>query len=295
MDTGKVDLLLKTLKIGSIKMAAQQMNYTPSGLLYMINSIEEDLGFPILNRTHKGITLNERGKSMLPYFEELVSTDAYIRYLANEALKTNYDIRIGVVSCISSSILPSILKDFSERNKGGTVNVSVGLRDLVYALDRNEIDLAILPQYYASGYSYRHLLKTEHRAVLPSDLIPESQQSIPFEEFQQHPVIFPMQDTENLAYSLLTKRKISPHIRCKTFDATPLFSMVKNKLGVSFLTALFENECPEGVRMIPFSPPFEYNIGIVTSAQNEHNPIVQDFIACAQNYCRQHFPDDAPQ
>ena len=141
MDTAKVDLLLKTLKIGSIKMAAQQMNYTPSGLLYMINSIEEDLGFSILTRTHKGITLNERGKNMLPYFENLVSTDAYIRHLANDMLKTEYDIHIGVASCVSSTILPSILGDFSKDKRVVSVNVIVGLLDLVHALDLNEIDL----------------------------------------------------------------------------------------------------------------------------------------------------------
>lgn len=293
MDTGKVDLLLKTLKIGSIKMAAQQMNYTPSGLLYMINSIEDDLGFPILNRTHKGIALNERGKSMLPYFENLVATDTYIRYLANEVLKTKYDICIGVMACISSSILPAMLKDFNETNSSISINVTVGLLDLVHALDRNEIDLAIIPQYYAKGYSYQHLLTTNHCAVLPSDFVPEGQRSITFEEFQRHPIIFPMQDTENRLYSLLSKKEIAPHIRCKTFDATPLFSMVKNKLGVSYLTALFENECPDGVRMLPFSPPFEYNIGIVTKTKGNPNPIVKDFIECAQNYCKQHFPKSA--
>ncbi len=52
--------------------AAEQLNYTQSGITRMISSLEEELDFPIFIRTKKGVRLTENGQLMLPYFREIV-------------------------------------------------------------------------------------------------------------------------------------------------------------------------------------------------------------------------------
>ena len=46
MDTRKLRVLLDTIKIKSINKAAEELGYTQSGLTYLLNSLEEELGVP---------------------------------------------------------------------------------------------------------------------------------------------------------------------------------------------------------------------------------------------------------
>ena len=44
MDTKKLSILLATIQAGSLKKAAEKLNYTQSGLIYLVNSLEEEIG-----------------------------------------------------------------------------------------------------------------------------------------------------------------------------------------------------------------------------------------------------------
>lgn len=43
MDTKKLELLLAAMNIGSLKKTAEICNYTQSGVIYAINTLEEEL------------------------------------------------------------------------------------------------------------------------------------------------------------------------------------------------------------------------------------------------------------
>ena len=55
MDTEKCRALFEILKYGSFSAAEQQMGYTPSGLSRMMASLEDDAGFPLLQRNRDGV------------------------------------------------------------------------------------------------------------------------------------------------------------------------------------------------------------------------------------------------
>ena len=65
MDAKKLQVILNTAKIGSINKAAEKLGYTQSGLTYLINSIEEEIGISLLNRSHMGISLTDEGNEPL--------------------------------------------------------------------------------------------------------------------------------------------------------------------------------------------------------------------------------------
>ena len=65
MDTKKIMLLLDVVKIGSLKRAAEALNYTQSGLIYQINSLEQEIGVPLLVRNHRGVSLTAAGAALV--------------------------------------------------------------------------------------------------------------------------------------------------------------------------------------------------------------------------------------
>lgn len=52
MDTEKCRALLAVLEAGSLSAAAEKLDYTPSGLSRMMAALEQELGFPLLSRSH---------------------------------------------------------------------------------------------------------------------------------------------------------------------------------------------------------------------------------------------------
>ena len=55
MDTEKCRALLAVLEAGSLSAAAEKLDYTPSGLSRMMAALEQELGFPLLSRSHNGV------------------------------------------------------------------------------------------------------------------------------------------------------------------------------------------------------------------------------------------------
>ena len=75
MDTKKCIVLLSVLDKLNITEAAKKLGYTPSGVSRIIESMEKELGFPLLIRSHDGVQPTTECTSLLPLFGELASLD----------------------------------------------------------------------------------------------------------------------------------------------------------------------------------------------------------------------------
>lgn len=71
MSVAKYQIFLKTVACGSFTAAAREMNFTQSGVSHAIGSLEEELGVPLLIRSHGGVTPTADGRELMPYFEKM--------------------------------------------------------------------------------------------------------------------------------------------------------------------------------------------------------------------------------
>ena len=115
MDRIKCEALLLAAEGGSMTHAANVLGYTQPGVTRMIDSLEEELGFSLLVRTKKGVSLTPNGMQMLPLFRELVRAHR----MAEETGASISGILSGVltVGCywsVSAMLLPDILILFSD-------------------------------------------------------------------------------------------------------------------------------------------------------------------------------------
>ena len=84
MDASKCQAVLIASETGSFSAAAEQLNYTQSGITRMISSLEEELEFSLFIRSKKGVRLTEKGKSMLPYLREIVESSQVAQEMSND-------------------------------------------------------------------------------------------------------------------------------------------------------------------------------------------------------------------
>lgn len=52
------------------------VGYTQSGLTHLVNSLEREIGFPLIIRSHNGISLTEQGKELVPAIRQFLQANA---------------------------------------------------------------------------------------------------------------------------------------------------------------------------------------------------------------------------
>lgn len=92
METKKWEALLTAVELGSFTRAAEKLGCTQSGLTHMMNSLEGEVGFPLLVRDRYGVRLTTAGERLLPAVRELLQTE---RRLEGEiAAQSSYGLLI---------------------------------------------------------------------------------------------------------------------------------------------------------------------------------------------------------
>ena len=72
MNVSKYKALLLAVDRGSFSKATEEMGYTQSGMTHMMNSLEEEIGFRVIERGYYGIRLTEKGEKLMPAVRRMV-------------------------------------------------------------------------------------------------------------------------------------------------------------------------------------------------------------------------------
>ena len=75
MNVSKYKALLAAVDMGSFSAAANSLGYTQSGMTHMMNSLEDEIGFPILQRGYFGVKLTPEGEKIIQRIRDLVACE----------------------------------------------------------------------------------------------------------------------------------------------------------------------------------------------------------------------------
>ena len=90
MESKKLEALLMAVDLGSFTKAAEVMGYTQSGLTHMMNSLEREVGFTLLERGRGGVRLTKDGEresnilATIPGGSTISAPRTMIQYVATE-------------------------------------------------------------------------------------------------------------------------------------------------------------------------------------------------------------------
>lgn len=115
MSATKYQIFLKTVECGSFTKAAEELNFSQSGISHAISSLEEELGVTLLSRNRGGVTLTGDGRALLPQIQQLCTE--YHRLAQQAADLRGMDsglVKVASFSSVSAQWLPMILKAFSK-------------------------------------------------------------------------------------------------------------------------------------------------------------------------------------
>lgn len=263
MNTEKWEILLHAIDSGSLSAVAAQSNYTTSGVSRIISTLEEEIGFPLLMRHHRGVTptpecqlLMQEVRNLLHAQEDLEQKVAQLKGLAVGKLV------IGTAYSASYPLLTRQVVKFVEHYPNIKVEVLWGCNsELRQAVQERRIDLCLV-SYEEDDLAWIPL-RQDRMMVLVSEQHPFAQKSMfPIQRLARDPYIdiYPNQETD--ASRLLQCYGVEPNTKFTTSDRYAAHEMVRAGLGVTLMNETQILPDQQGICAIPLSPAQTLEIGM---------------------------------
>ena len=255
MNISEYKVLLTAVDMGSFSAAAEKLGYTQSGLTHMMNSLESELGFPILQRGHFGIKLTPGGERIIPKIRQLVMCeDSLLNEV--ELVKSYGDnvIRIGAFASIATSWLPDILNELSQRYPDVTVNVQMGtVTELYGGLEEGRFDICFGSKNPKYDFKWIPLATDPFFAIFPPNY-PTAGDSFAVESFNGTKFLMPGLGFDDDIGAIFTEYNVQPFITQTYVDDPAIISMVEHGQGISMLSELIISGRRESIKAIPIKP-----------------------------------------
>lgn len=287
METTKLNVLLNTIKIGSINKAAEQLGCTQSGLTYVLNSLEEDFGVQLIRRTHKGVALTSEGELLMPHIDQLLRDEESLNKAVGQILSDSSTvIRIGTYSSLLIEWLGGILGNFKQKYPETAFEIRTGAASLTSLLDQGMIDIALCEEQIAGSHLWEYLASDEMCAAIHEDNPLSKNELIKLDNLIDQHIIYPSIITRNTITQALDLHGLcfSDQTQIFTEDGSATLSLVSRTHGISFVASLYATECPLDVAMIPLDPPVIRRIGIAYSSSAVDSQAVRRFAACLHKH-----------
>lgn len=172
VDIKYVKEFITIAKTGNLPTAADQHYISPSLLSLHIRKIEEELGYPLFDRTSRTLSLNEQGRLFLPYAKKIASVFDEYRLRASNGSEAGKDLlNIGLLGSVAQITTENLIAEFYKDNPD--VRFYIKSRDfpnlLISFLDSGECSFVFLydPDAYIENVTVMPLFTDRIVAVVP--------------------------------------------------------------------------------------------------------------------------------
>ena len=267
MDSKKWEILMTAADLGSFTKASEVVGYTQSGLTHMMDALEKEVGFPLLQRNHNGITLTEQGIQLMPAIREFLrattNLEAQIKAVSEKKKET---IRIAAYASIAMHWMPELLYRF----KRLCPQVNVDLRMVDHALEPFELlEAGQTDVIFASRQNYNNcdwisLYNEKMYAILPKDYPLCGRTSFPLYEFEGKEFLMPYGRFDIDVLAAVQPLGIHMNISVSKVDDETVIRMVGRGLGLSMMSELMIRGRTDDVLCVPVTPHVIRELGMGT-------------------------------
>ena len=285
MESKKLEALLMAVDLGSFTKAAEVLGYTQSGLTHMMNSLEKEVGFTLLERGRSGVRLTEEGERIAPAVREFLQANARLDSVIEQVASSRTEIiRVSAYASIAMHWLPGIIQRF--REECPDVDVDIRMADHVDVpyelLAQGKMDAILVSPQDEGQYEWVHLADDPMFAVLPKDFDTQGMTAFPLAAFEARDFIMPSQGVDKDIMRIFNRIGVKPHILPTWVDDPTVISMVSHGLGVSMMTELTVRGRTDGVKLLPVEPASSRELGLAVRSLDAASDGLRHFIDCTK-------------
>lgn len=282
-DWNRARAFLVTAEEGSLSAAARALDMTQPTLGRQVAALEAELGVLLFERTNSGLILTQSGHELMVQVQAMGDAATNLSRLASGHAETvEGNVCISATEMIAAFTLPAIIEKL--RKKWPKIHIEIIASSNTSDLSRREADIAIrnyrptqqeliakrVENNLGHLYASKNYLQTLERRQTPQDL---------------NNAVFIGSDHSNRVITYLNKMgfELSPN-NFPVIAANHLvqWEMVKQGIGIGFMTADIGDTEPLVERVLPALPAFETEIWLVAHRElktSRRLRIVFDYLA----------------
>ena len=283
MDSKKLEILMTAADLGSFTKASEVVGYTQSGLTHMMDALEKEVGFPLLQRSHNGIQLTKQGMQLMPAIREFLKANAnlenQIKSIAEEKEEV---IKIAAYASIALHWIPEVLYRF----KRLCPNVNVDLRMVYDALEPFDLlESGMIDVIFASKQSYGSctwipIYNEKIYAILPKDYPLNGRNTFPLQEFEGQDFLMPSGRFSLDVNAALKPLNIKIREKNTSVDDETLIRLVGAGHGVSMMSELMIRGRINDVQCVPVEPVVIRELGMGTHSKKKETDSIRKLKEC---------------
>jgi DNA-binding transcriptional LysR family regulator len=191
IESSMLQVLIALSHNENISKAAEELNVTQSAVSQALKNLESKVGFPVITRQGKSVTLTESGQRLAKvakqYFKRIEETIEQI-HLENHEIKGK--LHVGSLYGLGKTWLSSRVLDFLAAYPQLEVRLSMDFpENLIKKFEQHEIDCLIMPEYLVPAFADQKKLHTEHTTLVFPESSPITSKS-DLKDLLSFPIIF---------------------------------------------------------------------------------------------------------
>lgn len=284
METARLKAFLAAADCGSLTLAAEQLGYTPSGISQLVKALEEEMGFPLLRRSNRGVSLTREGRQLLPTVRALLRQEEHLQQLAADmqGLSTGH-LTVASYSSIAAHWLPRVIHEFEQDFPRISIQILEGIRSQVVDwLDQYEADLAFVSDVEEEALTWWPLADVPIVVLVPPGHRLAEQTSCTLKECGSEPFIFSDSGRVGSGMKLLREAGVEPRVKFSTLEDYAAISMIANGLGICITNELILENLDMDLVRLPLEPPRHITMGLAVRDWQQTSPAARKFCQYAR-------------
>lgn len=289
MNIKKYEAFVRAVELGSLSKASEELGYTQSGISHMMQSLEDEVGFPLMVRTSSGILPNTEGEQLLPIIRQLLNI--------NECLEQNIAkikgadtgrIRIASFSSVATYWLPSIISAFQKNYPNVEIQIVEGGADTIESMMENhEADLCLYTGGEGKNFEWIPLCSDQLLALVPPGHPLTELEAVPIQTLEGEQFIMPLAGYDYEVHHILDQLDHYPHILFSSCSDYAIISMVAQGLGVSILPELLLRNYRNDAVAMPMEPAQYRILGMGVPQVRTASPVTRNFMRYVEDYVKE--------
>ena len=285
MPNPKYEAALAVVEMGSLKKAAESLGYTQTGVSYLINSLEEELGVELFVRNYGGTVLTAEGKLLLPYIRSVCNCENLLMNKVHEIKNLSSGLlRIGSFSSVHTNWLPAMVKEYQKHYPGVEVEMKCcddydRLEEMICS---GEVDCGFVVLPAKKKMKGTEFYEDPVVAVVGENHPLADEPCFPASKLDQYPYIQSLVSSEREVDDIFERYGKKADVAYRVDNDFTMLSMISSGFGFAIFPELLLRHLNFPILAKSFNPPESRKIGFAIRAAGPAASAIKSFQETAE-------------
>ena len=262
MNTQRIRILLTAIDKGSLTKAGQTLGYTQSYLTQTVKAFEDEIGFPLLVKTNRGVEPTNEAQMLIPAMRELIRSE---EKLDQEMAEMVYWV-------------PQIIEYFHNNYPEVVFQIEeLGHEEMIRGLIDGSLDITLMSDPGKKvNIDFIPVLEDPMMVVFQPEKYDLSKYDyVPVDVLRDYPFIMTYKSYDKDPHKVFEDAGFMPQVRYHSRDDFAVLSMVQRGLGLAILPELTINEFPGDYDTRMLDPEAYRTLGIGIRSVEDAGPLAR--------------------